>query len=411
MIEKEVFSPGCLGKMLLLFIVAGWSPLLPFPIQAEELEIQGAKDSRWAIIKVPFSHKPKQKVVTLQETRTDRLCYAQAYFEGDKPFLVWIEPHLRAGEKKRYRILTGRGREKGESWVEVIPQQGRVEIRWGGKLFTRYEYTHTPRPYFYPLIGPTGKPLTRSYPIEHRKGESTDHPHHRSFWFAFGNVNGEDFWTDGAKAGRIVHQRILAWESGPVFGMLKTQSDWITAQGEKIAEDERTLLVFPLRESILLDFTLSIRPTKGPLRFGDTKEGMMALRVASSMEVTRGQGHILLASGRRDREAWGHRAKWCDYWGPVEGETVGIGFFDHPSNWRHPTYWHVRDYGLFAANPFGLRDFTQDPSQDGSFTLPLGRSLTFHYGFYLHKGSPEEAEVEKVYNGWVSFHPLNGGTQ
>jgi len=45
-------------------------------------------------------------------------------------------------------------------------------------------------------------------------------------------------------------------------------------------------------------------------------------------------------------------ADWCDYYGSIGGKTVGIAMFDHPSNPRHPTTWHVRDYGLFAANPF-----------------------------------------------------------
>ena len=83
----------------------------------------------------------------------------------------------------------------------------------------------------------------------------------------------------------------------------------------------------------------------------------MAVRLNEVMRLTHGKaagtGHIVQSTGVRDGATWGKRAEWCDYYGPVEGQVVGIAIFDHPSNPAHPTWWHVRDYGLFAANPFG----------------------------------------------------------
>ena len=56
------------------------------------------------------------------------------------------------------------------------------------------------------------------------------------------------------------------------------------------------------------------------------------------------------------------------------GEKVGIAILDHPANPRHPVRWHVRGYGLFAANPFGLSVFTNDKSQDGAMTVEPGQT-------------------------------------
>jgi hypothetical protein len=81
----------------------------------------------------------------------------------------------------------------------------------------------------------------------------------------------------------------------------------------------------------------------------------------------------------------------------VDGKIVGIAIFDHPDNPRHPTWWHVRDYGLFAANPFGVHDFEKKPKGTGDFTIPAGQSVTFRYRFYLHKGDEQQAGVAEQY--------------
>jgi len=109
-------------------------------------------------------------------------------------------------------------------------------------------------------------------------------------------------------------------------------------------------------------------------------------------------GHIVLSSGPRDGDAWGKKAEWCEYHGPVNGKIVGIAMFDHPENLRHPTTWHVRDYGLLAANPFGLHDFEKAPAGTGKFTLPKGQSLKFRYRIYLHEGDEKSAGVQQRYD-------------
>jgi hypothetical protein len=115
-----------------------------------------------------------------------------------------------------------------------------------------------------------------------------------------------------------------------------------------------------------------------------------------------GKGHIVNSAGVRDGQTWGKRAEWCDYYGPVEGRTVGIAIFDHPKNPRHPTWWHVRDYGLFAANPFGQHDFESLPDKTaGNLVVPAGKSVTFRYRFYLHEGDEQQAKVAEKYQQYV----------
>jgi Methane oxygenase PmoA len=110
-------------------------------------------------------------------------------------------------------------------------------------------------------------------------------------------------------------------------------------------------------------------------------------------------GKITNSDGLTDAAAWGKPATWVDYTGPVEGETVGIAILNHPSSFRHPTTWHVRTYGLFAANPFGWHDFGLKKS--GDHTIPAGESIHFGYRVILHKGDTASAALAEAYEGYA----------
>lgn len=312
--------------------------------------------------------------------------------------LWWWQPPLRQGEAMRWRWTEAR---IASGQVEVMPQEGSVEVRIDGALFTRYVVQGAPKPYLWPLIGPHGLPVTRAFPMEEVAGEVRDHPHHRSLWFTHGAVNGVDFWSESPRAGRTVHREFLTLAGGPVLGVIRARTDWLSPEGKKVCEDVREVRIYRMPGGRLLDFHIEVRATEGPVTFGDTKEGSFGLRVATPLQVRGGQGHILNAAGQKDQGAWGKRAPWCDYFGPLGGEVVGIAVFDHPQNLRHPTYWHVRDYGLFAVNPFGIHDFTGAAAGSGDYTLPAGGTLSLLYRVWIHRGDPEAAQVERHYRSFA----------
>jgi hypothetical protein len=290
-----------------------------------------------------------------------------------------------------------------KSGIAIIELTNRLRIEINGKLFTEYYFKDVPRPFCYPLIGPGELPLTRNFPMQNIPGEDHDHPHHRSLWFTHGSVNGIDFWSETPNAGKIVHEKFLQTKSGAKDGVIKSRNNWIDAKGVLVCEDERTLRVYNSKENSprMLDFEITLHASKtNALVFGDTKEGSMAVRVAKSMQLLHGDGHIVMSTGVRDGETWGERADWCDYYGPVNGKTVGIAIFDHPKNPRHPTWWHVRDYGLFAANPFGVHDFEKKPKGEGDLIIPAGKSVTFRYRLILHEGDEKQSGLQKLYDDY-----------
>lgn len=293
--------------------------------------------------------------------------------------------------------------EEGRSFAPgvTIGPDGFKKVMIGPDLFTIFEpNSRGAKPYLFPLIGPTGVRVTRAYPMEDVPGEDKDHPHQRSFWFTHGKVNGIDFWSEQTGHGTIRERQMDSWSfSGPV-ALVRTVNEWRGPDGKPVCEDERIFHIYGLASPRILDFDITIRANHGPVTFGDTKEGTFGVRVASSMDANRkGGGKITNAEGITNQAAWGKASAWVDYTGPVEGKTVGIAILNHPESFRYPTTWHVRDYGLFAANPFGWHDFGLGKS--GDYTIPDGESIRLRYRVILHEGSTESAKLPAAFRAFA----------
>lgn len=304
--------------------------------------------------------------------------------------------------------------------VEVKEAAGKVAVTIDGQPFTEYCYTGAPHVYFYPVYGPGGAKMTRDWPMKDVANEDHDHPHHRSLWFAHGAVNGVDFWSEpeswGNKPpktplGQILHEKFLELKGGEAEGVIKSVNQWKAADGSIPITSTQTFRVYerPANER-LFDFEVELKAGDQEVVMGDTKEGSMAMRIAESMKIGTakkpGQGHMVNSEGVKDVDCWGKRANWVDYVGPVDGKTLGIAIFDHPKNPRHPTRWHARDYGLFAANPFCEHDMDKtQPEGAGDMKIAPGQSVTFRYRFYLHEGDTEQAKVADHYAEYTQSVP------
>ncbi len=236
-------------------------------------------------------------------------------------------------------------------------------------------------------------------------GEDHDHPHHRSLYIAFGEVNGTDNWSEERGHGYTIPQQIGRVASGEVAGEFAVTSLWATAEKQPLLTEHLAVTIWATDDSArLLDIVIRLEATHGDVHFGDTKEGgILSARVASIMDVDRGQGGRIenVYGGVNEGETWGKAAHWCDYSGFVDGKQVGIAILDHPLSFRYPTHWHVRDYGLMTANPFGYAAYTNG-KKDGSHTLKAGDSLFFHYRVVLHSGDATQGRVNAHYLDFVA---------
>lgn len=324
----------------------------------------------------------------------------------------------------------------GSSGVEIVRKDAdqRIDISIDGQPFTSYLWpASVKKPVLFPIRSAKGTIVTRGVPLEPRPGERMDHPHHVGLWFNFGDVNGIDFWgnsdaipeKDRGKEGTIVQRAIVSATGGAKEGEITADSDWVLPD-ESVLLTDRTVYRFSgtsTSRTIDLDITLTAQGTRAV--FNDTKEGMLGLRVARSLEApskepeifTDAAGHpttvpkldntgvtgsYLTAQGKTGDAAWGTRGKWCLLAGTINDEPVTIAILDHPGNPGYPTFWHARGYGLFAANPFGQKTFTEGKMAPLNFTIEPHQSARFRYRIMIDSTKAGAPEIEGAWTTWTA---------
>lgn len=271
--------------------------------------------------------------------------------------------------------------------VSFRPQAGRIEISIAGQPFSNlYFGPDWPQPFLHPLRAASGVAITRGYPVEKVEGESQDHIWHHGLWYAHGDINGVDFWRDKGPqtTGRIVTD-----------GQPKTSRDTVSGRfrlvapgGKEVGAMEQAFRFRADGSLRIVDVRITVHASKdAPLKFGDTEEGALGIRFRDEFREDRGAAITNSDGLKGTRLVWGKRAAWVDYSTKVAGEMLGATMFDHPANPKHPAFWHARNYGLCAANPFGEHDFMKDKTRDGSYTIPAGAKAVFRYRIAIHRGA------------------------
>jgi hypothetical protein len=281
-------------------------------------------------------------------------------------------------------------------------QPGKIQVSIEGKPFTTMFYSaDLDKPFLHPLRTSTGIVVTRGWPVDPAPGDSTDHPHQRGLWWAHGLTNSVDFWTNGPKTGRYVLKS--SPKADPKSGTIRAELDMVGPAKQVIGSLVEEYAFSAPGSNRVVDVLVRILADRGaPIKLGDTREGVMGVRVCEELNESRGATLLNSEGGVGEKQIWGKRANWVDYSGKVSGEVVGVAMFDHPSNPKFPTFWMARGYGLVAANCFGESEFTGDKTRDGSLTIPAGGRMEFHHRVVIHLGDANAAGVGKLYDKWAA---------
>lgn len=246
------------------------------------------------------------------------------------------------------------------------------------------------RPFLYPVLGPSGRPLTRmGHPHD-----PVSHSHHNSIWIAHHDVDGTSFWSD--QGGTIDVVRITRFEDADDHAAVEFTTAWRTAAGGPLLRENRRVTLVTISADVWrIDVESEVHAAERPVTLGGTPFGFLAVRVAKSMGVKDGGGRILNSEGGVDEAGCFRRpARWVDYTGPVTATLdEGITLFDHPSNLHHPVEFHVRDDGwMGAATTFRA-----------AHVIAPGTPLALRHGLLVHGGPITADAIEAE---WRRFAAL-----
>ncbi|MDP9322724.1 MAG: PmoA family protein, partial [Acidobacteriota bacterium] len=189
--------------------------------------------------------------------------------------------------------------------IQVVPNEAgrRVDVIVDGKPLTSYIWPTTlKKPTLFPVRSANGTVVTRGYPLEPRKGERVDHPHHVGIWLNHGNVNGLDFWNNSdaikadqaSKYGTIVHRRIVEAKGGKDRGNLVIEADWLKPDGTVLLKEHTEFVFRGDAGSRTIDRTTTLTALGERVVFQDDKEGTFGMRVARGLELPYDKAEVLI---------------------------------------------------------------------------------------------------------------------
>jgi len=271
--------------------------------------------------------------------------------------------------------------------ITFEPEPGAIVIRADGKPLATYVYEDREilRPYFKDLHAPNGAAVTRNHPPKEGVDPGDHATMHPGLFLAFGDLGGADFWRNKANVEHAGFVEAPCVEKGE--GRFAVRNRYV-AEGRVICEEicEYRFMVRPSGFLVLWDSTF--RSDRSSFSFGDQEEMGLGVRVATPIRVKTGKGgRILDSQGRRNEKAiWGHKAAWCDYSGPAGDAFAGVAILPDPGDFR-PCWWHVRDYGVMVANPFGRDAFGK--GQKSQVVVKRGEPFRLCFGILIHAGASE----------------------
>lgn len=308
--------------------------------------------------------------------------------------------------------------------VEFTRHPNRIDVTVDGKPFTSYMHQIDPaqpvvasgillqKPILFPVYSPSGKMMTRGYPLIDVPGEAKDHPHHMGVYFTV-DVNQDKFWGNSKQPlPKIEHKEVTEMTAGPNRGVLAIVAHWIDRDGKVILiENRRMTFIADTAGEYAVDFDITLTAAENEVTIGDTKEGMMAVRVAPWLKELGGTGRYLSSEGQEaEKGVWGKRARWMRLQGNKDGADAGIVILNHPQSTNYPTYWHARAYGCFTANPLGQGDFQRSHKEPDArnlnLTLKPGQSAAFKHRMIFYDGSRTPEQIEARFNDYTAGYDL-----
>jgi hypothetical protein len=264
--------------------------------------------------------------------------------------------------------------------VAAVKHANKIDILINKNLFTSYHFTQDEKyPFFFPVNGPSQATVTSM--------RNANYPHHSSLFFGCDRVNGGNYWQEGLEQGQIVSLRadLLQAEGDKV--VIENECIWRRPGASAPIKDLRRITVSaPSADLYQIDFDVTMEMLMD-VTILKTNHSLFSGRMDADLAVTNG-GTMINSNGERgEKETFGKKAAWIDFYGKRGAKTEGMAIMQHPSNEWYPSPWFTRDYGFFSPTPMYW------PENDQATNLKKGQAIRLRYRVLVHSGDHLEARI------------------
>jgi len=270
--------------------------------------------------------------------------------------------------------------------TKIVAQKfnSKIDVLINNNLFTSYVLSQDEKyPFFFPVNGPSNASVTSM--------RNANYPHHSSLFFGCDKVNGGNYWQEGLERGQIVSIRADVIESGNDKVIIENECSWRRPNANAPIKDTRKITITaPSKELYQIDFDVTLEMLMDVI-IEKTNHSLFSGRMDVDLAVING-GTMLNSNGEKgEKETFGKKAAWIDFYGKRGDKQEGMAILQHPSNEWYPAPWFTRDYGFFSPTPMYW------PQNDKETTLKKGQTIKLKYRVLVHSGDTSSAKIAEQF--------------
>jgi hypothetical protein len=270
--------------------------------------------------------------------------------------------------------------------TKIVAQKfnSKIDILINKNLFTSYILSEDEKyPFFFPVNGPSNASVTSM--------RNANYPHHSSLFFGCDRVNGGNYWQEGLERGQIISIRADIIESGNDKVIIENECIWRRPNASAPIKDIRKITITaPSNEVYQIDFDVTLEMLMDVI-IEKTNHSLFSGRMDADLAVING-GTMINSNGEKgEKETFGKKAAWIDFYGKRGDKQEGMAIMQHPSNEWYPAPWFTRDYGFFSPTPMYW------PQNDKETNLKKGQTIKLKYRVLVHSGDTSTAKIAEQF--------------
>lgn len=269
--------------------------------------------------------------------------------------------------------------------ISAVKIGSKINVTIDDKFFTSYIFSSDEKyPYLFPVNGPlSGGSVTgmRNEPW----------PHHTSLFFGCDNVNDGNYWQEGFERGHIISVNAEIIKEGGDSVIISDECIWSRpGVSSPIKDTRRIIITAPSATVRQIDFEITLYMLMD-VHFRKTNHSFFSARMAIDLTVQNGGTMINAEGERNEKDTFGKKSAWMDYFGKRGSVVEGLAIMQHPSNPWYPSPWFTRDYGFFSPGTMYW------PENGEEYYVRKGEKLSFRFRVLVHGGDQAEAKIAEMF--------------